>query len=358
MVNENKYQAICNILKERIAAGFYTDKLPPRRELMEEFQVSSRTLHKVFVQLKMLGIIDPSPQGTVICSAGVETKHCKPVIILITPSEQSEHVDDVFIQTIIDNINKHNFELDWSVCTSNKTLEMLKNKSLSRKDSVIFANSTFSVEAGNYLKEKNITFVSSNRPAMGVDINWVDWNHLELFDDIIGSMVNCGARYMTFFSSGSAARIQDYLPDNHWQILDDFEAAKKSYLLFYPKISERSEELYCDAEKYVDHLLTHKHLPQVIWSGCCEAKAQLIEALQKRKINTDKILFICLSHRTGAGSDYLGIYAPRSLQKLGKKVWESLMFSRLHPQAPCRGIKQHCEFVYNKSFKKIKFNQH
>ena len=357
MVNENKYQAICNILKERIAAGFYTDKLPPRRELMEEFQVSSRTLHKVFVQLKMLGFIEPSPTGTMICRQDNGAAGAKPKIVLITPVEPSRHASDHFIRSIIANIRKYEFELVWCTCIKSNTLEMLKAQNLTSKDSVIFTNSTFAVESGNYLKEKNITFVSANRPAMGVDINWVDWNHLELFDDVIGYLVSRGARYITFFGSGSSSIGGRILPDNHWQILDDFEAVKKSYLLFYPRINEQSEELYNDAEKYVNYLLSLKHLPDVIWCGGNKTKERIAENLLRRGIKPDRIFLLCMSHIYEDRKELFGIYTQRSLQNLGDRVWELLMFSRLHPDSPCRGIKQHCEFVYNKSVKKIKFNQ-
>lgn len=357
----NKYQSICDTIRERISNGIYTERLPARRILMKDFQVSSRTLHKVFIQLKILGVIDPSPRGTMICNASDDIHH-KPKIILITPSDPSKHIADDFIQNIIGNIHKHNFELDWSVCSCDDTLEMLKNKPLSAKDSVIFTNSTFSVEAGNYLKEKNITFVSSNRPAPGVDINWVDWNHLELFDKVIGFLVNCGARNIVFFGSGSANKMEIQadgcrcLPANHWQILDDFEAVKKSYLLFYPQMNVLSDELYCNAEKYVDYLLTLKHLPDVIWCGASNTKKQIADILHRKGIKPGSIFLLSMTHLPNSGDDFFGIYTRRALQDLGDCVWKLLMFSRLHPHVPCRGIKQHCDFLYNKSLKKIKFN--
>ena len=354
----NKYQAICDTIKARIAQGIYNGRLPARRELMAEFEVSSRTLHKVFLQLKLAGLIEPAPTGTAICNPGSELTSAKPKIVLITPVEPAAHALDPFIQSIIANVKKYEFELDWCACVKSDTLEMLKSKNLTAKDSVIFTNSTFAVESGNYLKEKNIAFVSANRPAMGVDINWVDWNHLELFDEVIGYLVNRGARYITFFGSGCSGIGVRILPDNHWQIFDDFEAVKKSYLLFYPKKNEYSEELYCSTEKYTDYLLSLKHLPDVIWCGTSKTKEKIAENLQRRGINPDRVFLLCMSHLQDADNELFGVYTQSSLQKFGARVWELLMFSRLHPGAPCRGIKQHCEFLYNKSIKKLKFNQH
>lgn len=353
----NKYQAICDTVKDRIARKVYTHRLPPRRELMEEFQVSSRTLHKVFMQLKIAGLIEPTPTGTVVCNSDKSAGAAKPKIVLITPVAPARHAGDPFIQSIIAHIEKYEFELDWSVCVKNNVLETLQHKSLSSRDSVIFTNSTFALEAGNYLKEKNITFVSANRPAKGVDINWVDWNHLELFDNVIGTLVNCGARYITFFGSGSPEHTNLCIPDNHWQILDDFEAVKKSYLLFYPKTGEHSADLYCDSEKYVDYLLSQKHLPDVIWCGNHKTKVNVDKILTRRGIAPGKIFLLCMSHYPAAEEDFFGVYTPQSLQKFGNKVWELLMFCRLHPEAPCRGIKQQCGFLCNKSIKKLKFNQ-
>ena len=67
-----KYQKITSVLKARIADGVYADRLPSRRQLMEEFQVSSRTMHKVFTELKNLNCITPTFHGTAICSAASE----------------------------------------------------------------------------------------------------------------------------------------------------------------------------------------------------------------------------------------------------------------------------------------------
>lgn len=355
----NKYQAICDTIKERIASKVYTDRLPPRRELMEEFQVSSRTLHKVFQQLKISGIIEPTPTGTMICANAFDKSADKARIVLITPTAQENYVNDSITQTIAGNILKYDFLVDWQVAKKEDVLATLKKCDLTAKDSVIFTNSTFSVEAGNYLKENKISFVSVNRPAMGVDINWVDWNHLELFDDVTGYLVNRGARYLAFFGTGSSSASEsDFrkLPDNHWQIVEDFEAAKKSYLLFYHKMPENAGELYCNVKKYVEYLLTLKHLPDVIWCGCRKARNVIAENLRQHGIAPDRILLIYMTHQPNEDVGSFGTYTLRSLEKLGNKAWELLMFSRLHPNAPCRGIKQHCEILFNKSLKKIRFD--
>ena len=355
----NKYQAICDTVKDRIARKVYTDRLPPRRELMEEFQVSSRTLHKVFQQLKINGIIEPTPTGTMICANAFDKSADKARIVLITPTAQENYVNDRITQTIAGNILKYDFLVDWQVAKKEDVLATLKKCDLTAKDSVIFTNSTFSVEAGNYLKENKISFVSVNRPAMGVDINWVDWNHLELFDDVTGYLVNRGARYITYFGSGSSVSVESgfqILPDNHWQIVEDFEAAKKSYLLFYPQISKHTEDLYCNVEKYVEYLLTLKHLPDAIWCGNSITKNIIAENLLQHGVASGRILLIYMTHQPNEDVGSFGTYTLRSLEKLGNKAWELLMFSRLHPNAPCRGIKQHCEILFNKSLKKIKFD--
>ena len=318
--------------------------------------MSSRTLHKVFMQLKMTGFIEPSHSGTVICSASNDVLQRRPRIFLFSPTDRDFHADDPIIQTLIANIERYGFELVWCTFSQSETAAALEMLEPDEKDSVIFTNSTFSEGAGIFLQQRNIPFVSANRPAMGVDINWVDWNHLELFDDIIGTLVGYGARRIAFLHTGTGNHIHAHLPDNHWLIVDDFEAAKKSYLLFYPKHIEYSEELYCDIKMYVEYLLTLKHLPEVIWCGSLATKRKVAMELQRRGVDTNKMLLFFISYSPAEADDFFVVHTRRSLQNFSNKVWELLMFSRLHPESPCRGIKQHCEVVYSKAIKRIKFN--
>ncbi|MBR2441506.1 MAG: ATP-binding cassette domain-containing protein, partial [Clostridia bacterium] len=132
---------------------------------------------------------------------------------------------------------------------------------LNSNDAVIFTYSSFQIEAADLLKKQNIPFVSANRPPEGVEINWVDWDHMEIFNDFVGNMLMRGARKLDIFWT----KPQAGLSDNHTALMYDFRAVKRSYSLFNRDLDAFPESDWGNAEKYAAHLCSLKKLPDAVW---------------------------------------------------------------------------------------------
>ena len=256
-----KYQKITSILKKRIAEGTYADRLPPRRQLMQEFKVSSRTMHKVFIELKNMNCIVPTFHGTAVCSAAAEVAQHPVRIVLVAPSITDTLSSDTLHIKLAECIAEAGFEL--IPCDTNREniADVIANNRLNSHDAVIFTYSSFQVESAELLKKHNIPFVSANRPPEGVEINWVDWDHMEIFNEFVGNMLMRGARKLDIFWT----KPQAGLSDNHTALMHDFRAVKRSYSLFNRDLDAFPESDWGNVEKYADHLCSLKKLPDAVW---------------------------------------------------------------------------------------------
>ncbi|MBE6380710.1 MAG: hypothetical protein E7047_07250 [Lentisphaerae bacterium] len=349
---KNKYSAICNELKSRIANGFYSSKLPPRRQLMLEFNVSSRTLHKVFCELKLSGLIAPTPGGTAVTPVAYN-KNTQPKLVLVAPDPGDFTGIYPITKRLMQLAGQDGFQLIKYLKDPRKSpaaVGFFQSLGLTANDGVIFTNSTFSPEAGDYLKQHCIPFVSGNRPCAGVEINWVDWNHLELFDDVLSQLVSRGARFIDFFIPDCAARAMN----NRQQVMADFRAAKKSYMLYQPELDELNMDSIDSLAEYADFLSRlHHKLDAVCISG---ERENLSEALRQRNLTHTRVISFGTESDAYAPEDMHCLYSEQACFRLAGKIWQLLKYVRHHPNAPPRGVKQHSEVKYSKEFKKIKFD--
>lgn len=334
-----KYQKISTELKKRIAEGLYADRLPPRRELMQEFSVSSRTMHKVFSELKSMNCITPTKHGTVVCS-GASERAKYPVRIVLTAPAISEtlHCDTLQMQ-LAKYIAEAGFELVICDTVQENIADVIKNHQLCSNDAVIFTYSSFQIESAELLKKHNIPFVSSNRPPEGVEINWVDWDHMEIFNDFVGNMLMHGARSLDIFWTKQKANTSD----NHAELMHDFRAVKRSYSLFNRELDAFPESDWGNAEKYAEYLCSLKKLPDAVWV-LDNSRKQLAELLQVRGITDPG--FLVTHERSRLHENAVLFYTQQGYSNLARKVWRLLCHVRRHPTAPPRGLKQQCSVKF------------
>ena len=341
-----KYQKISIELKKRIAEGLYTDRLPPRRELMQEFSVSSRTMHKVFTELKNMNCITPSAHGTSISSGAVELAKHPVRILLAAPSVNRTLPTDTLHVKLAGSIAEAGFELITCDTNHENIADVIVNNQLNSHDAVIFTYSSFQVESAELLKKHNIPFVSANRPPEGVEINWVDWDHMEIFNDFVGNMLMRGARKLDIFWTKPQAGISD----NHAELMHDFRAVKRSYSLFNRDLDAFPENLWGNAEKYADHLCSLKKLPDAVWV-LDNSRKLLAELLQDRGISDTG--FLVTHDRSRAKDNSVAFYTKAGYINLAHKVWQLLCHVRRHQHATPRGLKQRC----NVKFYEYKYKQ-
>ena len=341
-----KYQKITSILKKRIAQGEYTDRLPSRRQLMQEFQVSSRTMHKVFTELKNMNCITPTFHGTAICSAASEVAQYPVRIVLVAPKiSETLHTDILHIK-LAEYIAEAGFELIPCDINRENIVDIIADNRLNSHDAVIFTYSSFQVKSAELLKKHNIPFVSANRPPEGVEINWVDWDHMEIFNEFVGNMLMRGARKLDIFWTKPQANISD----NHAELMHDFRAVKRSYSLFNRDLDAFPENLWGNAEKYADHLCSLKKLPDAVWV-LDNSRKLLAELLQDRGISDTG--FLVTHDRSRLQENTVSFYTKDSYTKLAHKVWQLLCHVRRHQHATPRGLKQRC----NVKFYEYKYKQ-
>lgn len=330
-----KYQQICAELKKRIADGRYTDRLPTRRQLMQEFAVSSRTLHKVFTELKNCGCIAPDNQGTKLTAVALSRSN-RPVRIMLVSFKIKQLVnDDAMIRQLIKNIKSAGFELLLCDPESEDPLAGFRAADLSADDGVIFVYSSFSSEAVEYLHQHKIPFVSTNRPADGVRINWVDWDHIELFNEFVGNMVMHGMRSLDIFWEFQKCHERD----NHTSIIAEFRAVKRSYSLFNPELDSLPLEYCGNIDKYVEHLCKLKKLPEAVWVVDTSRK-RLVEGFNRHGIYDTG--FLITHDRSRAQENSVAFYSEQAYCQLADKAWNLLCHVRRHPDGAPRGIKQRC----------------
>ena len=339
MPSSVKYQKIAAELKKRIANGTYTDFLPARRCLMREFSVSSRTMHKVFADLKNTNCIIPTSRGTIINNDALQIIQQPVRIVLAAPNIINTQHSDALQQQLISEIAAAGFELIICDVLHENISQIVQQHQLNSNDAVIFTYSSFRPETAALLNELRIPFVSSNRPPEGVEINWVDWDHIELFNDFVGNMLMCGARSLDIFWTSPQGKMQD----NHAAIMHDFRAVKRSYSLFNRDLDSFPENYWGNVEKYADHLCCLKKLPDAVWV-VDNSRPELARLLAERGISDNG--FLVTHNCSQIKENSVAFYSEQGYRKLANKVWQLLCYVRRHPQASPRGLKQRCEVKF------------
>jgi len=351
-MSEAKYKQIADELVRRMRSGAMADRLPSQRALAAEFGVSSRTLHKVFLVLKRQNCIAPSPRGTTVAGVPPEPPRKNRIDVFIPRDEKVPPGDPLYLR-LTERIAAAGFDLRLR-STRNLTAETLAADDFLPGDGCIFPYSTFRLEYAAPLRRRDVPFVVGNRVAAEAGVHWVDWNHLDLFDNIVGELVARGAREIGLFCPGlDALRFSGNLQAIH----QDFIAAKRGYFLFNRELDALPPEEYSDPQTYLAFLRTLPHRPDVILCLNPLLRRQLVAGLATSgdEEAEARVLLLNSASDEEQGNCVVGFYSDAGYRKIADKLWTLFRQAAADPGLKPCGLKQRCTIQYSKSFLKTKF---
>ena len=344
-MSTEKYRKIAADLEALLSRNNGPKRLPAQRQVMAEYQVSSRTVHKAFQLLKQRKVISTSPRGSVASSQQGAVHRC----FIFTNSEP--FADDALLQRLRQLAEKEKYEYVPVILNKDRTISF-QELGCSRYDVGVFAYSSFRTVFLPELQKCQMPVVTANRLPPDIPVNWVDWNHLEIFDNIIGELLIRGARKIGFFSSANSDRA-----DNTSMIAEDFIRAKRSYSLYNRQLDAFPVEKYGDVKAYVEFLQQLKQQPDAVVVFGTDQYRLLTEELQLHGMEKlARRLFFWGTQQTvqPASACNAGFYSDSCYRQLAEKLWKLLKYSASHPDAPPCGLKQHCVVKYRIQFRKTR----
>ena len=348
---EIKYKLIAEELKRRMRAGELSGRLPSQRALMQEFGVSSRTLHKVFSLLKHQHCIAPSPRGTMI-DAVPPMPQRGPRLYLFSSGTAGELETDPLCNQIRVRCVADRYEVQFH-CAEGMSVDELAQWDFLPGDGCIFVYSSFHLDYLPFLRKRHIPFVVANRTPPELGIHWVDWNHLELFDNIVGALVARGAREIGFLFY---RMFSGKMLNNLKMIAEDFLLSKRAYSLYNTELDAFPLEKMGNIPAYADFLAGLKRLPDVILVFNTETYQTLAAALAARHLahGESRLLMIGSFDTRTPYYHHVGFYDEPGYRKMADKIWALFCHIVANPAlAPC-GLKQRCAMKYYDDFRKTK----
>ncbi len=180
----NKNREIAGVLRRKIAEGVYQGKLPPVRDLIREFGVSSHTMSKA---LKILSgeclIASHGSQGTQILKSNISHTGKKIVGIVYPKGPNSIEQDP-----LLGPLRKYFRESSCTPFFIKYTDEHIRTMDFWNSvitDGIIFCYSTFNLKAAQCLEKRGITVTAGNRLPEGCGFSWVDFDHEKHFSQIV-----------------------------------------------------------------------------------------------------------------------------------------------------------------------------
>ena len=348
---EIKYKIIADELLRRCRTGEIAGRFPPQRALKEEFGVSSRTLHKVFLLLKQQHCIAPSPRGTTVAAVPPEPPRRRRINVFVSASDDMS--GDPLYTRLAEHIRSDGYEPALHFVVK-PDMEALTGLDFLPGDGCIFIYSCFCMEYADWLRERSIPFVVGNRVAPEAGIHWVDWNHLELFDNILGELVARGAREIALFSSHTGAQ---HLPRNVAMIQQDFVTAKRGYFLFNRELDAMPQECNTDLNAYLGFLRSLRHRPDAVLCLSPTVRRHLIAGMTEAgdPCAESRVLLLNSAPDREPGNCVVGFYSDAGYRKIADKLWTLLRQVSANPGLKPCGLKQRCTIQYSRIFLKTKF---
>ena len=339
-----KYRKIASDLEVLLNSGSISCRLPTQRQLMQQYQVSSRTVHKAFQLLKQRKLIQTSPRGS-MADRPVKVRRC----FVFAGGEPQQ--DDALLLRLQQLSAGEGYEYVPTVLNAGQAVDF-RQLGCCRSDVGIFVYSSFRSCFLPELEACQMPIAVANRVPPDIPVNWADWNHLEIFDNIIGELFARGAREIGFFFSSSADSA-----DNSAMIAEDFIRAKHSYSLYNKVLDSFPIELYGNAQAYADFLHKLKKQPDALVIFGNHQYNVLAGELQKRNMEklSQKLFCWGVQQPTEPSDDNsVGFYSDSCYRQLAEKLWKLIKYAAAHPGASPRGLKQHCVVKYRNKFRKIR----
>ena len=344
-----KYRRIASELEGALCDGQNGGRLPSQREVMAKYNVSSRTVHKAFQLLKQRSAIQTTHRGCFLSDKLPAARRC----FVFISSEGQKVVDDALIERLreLAEIEQYAYvQIDFKLTDAPD----FQGLGCCESDMGIFIYSSFRESFLPMLRRCRMPFAVGNRMPPNIPVNWVDWNHLEIFDNIILELLNRGARRIGFFNQSS-----QYGTNNSGLIFKDFISAKHSYLLFNQDLDAFPVKHQGDAKSYAQFLCTLKHLPDaIVVCGGYDLYKDLCIELETHGLGKLKPRIFCWGGLQEPLQPHLagnaGFYTNGSYRRLAEKLFRLVKYSASHPDAlPC-GLKQHCVVKLWSNFRTIR----
>lgn len=265
----DKYNFIADDLEQRIANGEFTYRLPPTRQLVQEYQVSKRTFDKAAKRLKTAGFILPGARGTLINQERLPRKRLNVIAI-------------VFEKTSIGIAKSGNLitTLQQLTAACNYTLQMItldEVKKISADGFIFFG--CYDHKLAEYLYKNGIAAVSFNMQADNSPMSYVDLSYSYALIRSINRLIGKGITRIAFYHPMSQS------PESfaNWKKLyAEFIQERQAFMLKLPELDFFIPHRGNSGLEFVDFLRRQKNFPQVILQ--LNWHSELFEALQERNI--------------------------------------------------------------------------
>jgi DNA-binding LacI/PurR family transcriptional regulator len=204
----SKHKKISSILSERIANGFYADKLPGKNVLAQEFNVAAVTMAKAMHSLADDGLVyTKGSRGTFIR----KNQRKKTNVIGWVTTYFTK--DSIFEQEIISRISKeHNYDAIFLQTHSLNKNNIADSLSSMMVDGFVFQHVSLTPEIAEVLYQQGIPFVSINRIPDIPHLECVDYDNVEELDRALDYLTDMGhKRIACIFNNNPVPGFKDSL---------------------------------------------------------------------------------------------------------------------------------------------------
>ena len=332
-MQQNKYNLIADDLEQRIANGEFTHRLPPTRQLAQEYQVSKRTFDKAAKRLKTAGFILPGARGTLINKERLPRKRLNVIALVFEKTSNTSVKSGNLITTLQQLTAACNYTLQMI------TLDKVKNFPA---DGFIFFG-CYDHKLAEYLHKNGIAAVSFNMQADNSPMSYVDLSYSDALIRSINRLTSRGFNRIAFYHplSKSSEGIANWK-----KLYTEFVLERKAFMLKLPELDFFVPHSYNNGQEFVDFLCRQKAFPQVILQ--LNWHSELYEALTARHIIP------------GQDCRLMSLFITREItQHWADSAWE-LLVKRIHNAyaktdkwlLPLKGEFVECNF-YEDYLKKI-----
>ena len=268
-MQSDKYNLIADDLEQRIANGEFTHRLPPTRQLVQEYQVSKRTFDKAMKRLKAAGFIQPGARGTLLNPERRPRKRLNVAAIVFENSSFITDKSNSLLAALQQAAEECNYKLQTIV------LEEVKNV---QADGFIFFG-CYDHKLAEYLYKNGIAAVSFNMQADNSPLSYADLSYSDALIRSINRLISNGITRIAFYHPMSQS-LESFA--NWKKIYAEFVQERQAFMLKLPELDFFIPRRGNSGLEFVDFLRRQKNFPQVILQ--LNWHMELFEALQFRNI--------------------------------------------------------------------------
>jgi DNA-binding LacI/PurR family transcriptional regulator len=311
-----KHKQITRILKENIASRVYSDRLPPVRQLAEDFNVSTRTISKALKPLVGKGmVISKGAEGCYVNHRRAVRPQTG-IVGLLVNFDWTRLERDPLLASLQQAIERDGYKLIFSNVDASQFTDMEFWRS-NYVDGYIFVYSSFDLHLANELKSLGIPFVVGNRLPESFGAPWVDFDHLPALRFVVGKLLEAGYQRLALHNLPNFSKHIDYIVQIWKETMNYYGVPRKNRYEVFGLCDGESPEL--TVERHVDRWLASKEPPEVVISWNSRTSL-LVKALEKRNISVPEDILLLSIRDDDSSAVSVDLKLPYA--SLGKKIWE------------------------------------